>query len=140
MVQSQGSLWRKSVSKPISHRMFVCFFWNLRPIFSYLFQVDRERHVLVPVTVVQRRALPPRASRGVVHRVSWTVRLGRVTGPGVANAALLSRWAKLAIHFRSFIRLATGRVRCHNGPGRQVEYLRINRFDTTTTTTTTICA
>jgi len=129
---SRGSLWRKS--SPF--RITCFFFWNLRPIFSHLFQVDRERYVLVPVTVVQRRALPPRASRGIVHRVSWAVRLGRVTWPGVANATLLSRWAKLAIHFRSFFRLATGRVRCHHGPGRQVEYLRINRFDTTTT----ICA
>lgn len=97
---------------------------------SHLFQVDRERDVLVSVAVVQRWALPPRARRRVVHRTSWGVRLGGVAGPGVANAALLSRRAELAVHFRSVFRLATGRVCRHRSSRRQVEYLRINGFDT----------
>lgn len=104
----------------------------------YLFQVDGERHVLVPVTVVQRRALPPRAGR-VVHRIGRTVGLGRVAGPGVAHAALLRR-AVFAVHLRSVFRLAASGVRRDRGPRSYVEYLRVQYLVTVTAAAaTSVC-
>jgi len=81
---------------------------------------------------VQRRALPPRAGH-VVHHVGRAVRLRRVAGPSVANAALVlllrSRAAVLAVNLRSVLGLAARRVRRDHGPRSQVEYLRVRGFN-----------